>query len=212
MRRILYLYPKRWRDRYADEMDQLLDDAPLTVRGAANMGAHAAAVRLRDGATLAGLSALLATAALLPLMNIAVLWVNFVVLPNPMDAWILVAVLERVPPSLLLALLGLAAAVAPMLHRVTETGGPSRVRVRWRMYPIHAGLALIALAGVAMTVVELYDQAWHGVAQWYWAACATACHEAWMAPVSLAGILYPWILLAPAAWFAWRRGRGWTER
>jgi hypothetical protein len=212
MRRILYVYPKRWRDRYADEMDQLLDDAPLTVRGAASIGVHAARVRLRDGATLSTLSALVAAAALLPIISLGILWVNFVVLPEPMDAGIALGILHRLQPSEALPFLGLIAAVAPMLQAVVRPEGRMGARIRWRSYPIHAGLALIAIAWIAVLVAHLYDVVWHAVARWYWALCATSCHEPWMAPLSLARIIYPWILLLPAGWLVWRWGRRRLER
>ena len=206
MRRVLYLYPKRWRDRYGDEMDQLLDDAPLTVRAAADIAVHAASVRLLDRTTLATVSALVAAAALLPLMVLGALWVNFVLLPSPIDPGILLAVLH-VQPSSLLSLLGFVFAVVPMLQRVRNSDGRSTLRVRWRSYPVHAVLASVATVGVAMTVQQLYNEVWHGVAAWYWALCATSCEEPWMAPVTLAGIVYPWILVVPAGWLAWRRAR-----
>ena len=212
MRRVLFLYPKRWRDRYAHEMDQLLDDAPLSVRGATDIGIHAVTLRLLDATTLATLSALLASAALLPHMSFGMLWVNFVLLPQPIGAAAPIGILDRVQPSVLLALLGFAAAVAPMLRGVSQRDRRSGVRLRWQSYPIHTGLALIAAAWIAMTVAQLYDQAWHVVARWYWALCATSCHEPWMAPLSLGRIIYPWILLLPAGWLAWRWGRRRIER
>jgi hypothetical protein len=205
MRRILYLYPRRWRDRYGDEMDQLLDDAPLTARGVASIGMHALQLRMRDGGTQAGLCAVLALVALLPLMIMAYLWLNFAVLHNPIDAPVLWAVLDRVQPFQVMPVLGLVLAAAPMLQQVTHADGRSTLRLRWRRFPVHAALTIVGAAGTAIMLVEVYDTAWHAVAQWYWATCDTSCGEPWMAPVSLAGTLYPWILLAPAGWLAWRR-------
>lgn len=212
MRRILYLYPKRWRDRYADEMDQLLDDAPLTARATADIAVHAASVRLMDRTTLATASALVAAAALLPLMAFGLLWVNFVLLSSAIDVGVLFAILGQFQRSLLLSLVGFVFAVVPMLQRVTSSDGRSTLRVRWRSYPVHALLASVATVGVAIIGQQLYNEAWHGVAGWYWALCATSCHEPWMAPLTLAGIVYPWILIVPAGWLAWRRARRWTER
>ena len=208
MRRILYLYPKRWRRRYADELDELLDHAPLTVRGAVNIGILAAALRMRDGPTLAFLSALLAAAALVPFVIMTILWLNFVILPRPFDPSLPLAMTNRFPPTPVLPFVGLAAAVLPMLQDRAEPGGGRRIRIRWRSYPIHAGLALVAVAWVSMAAAELYDQVWHGVARWYWALCATSCHEPWMAPLSLGRIIYPWILLPTAGWLVWR----WVRR
>ena len=157
MRRILYLYPKRWRDRYADEMDQLLHDAPLTVRAAADIAVHAASVRLLDRRTLATASALVAAAALLPLMVFGLLWVNFVLLSSPIDVGVLFAILGQFQRSLLLSLVGFVFAVVPMLLRVTTPDGRSTLRVRWRSYPVHAVLASVATVGVAMEVHQLYN-------------------------------------------------------
>lgn len=206
MRRILSLYPKRWRDRYGDEMDQLLDDAPLTLRGAASIGSHALRLRMGDRRTLATLSALLALLAIMPLLVMAFLALNFVVLQNPIDGAIVMALIGRLPMSAVMTVLAVVLAGAPMLeYRQAHPHAPRALRIRWREYPVHAAIALVASGGTLLMLEDLYDMVWHAVAQWYWATCETSCGELWMVPISLAGTAYPWILLVPAGWLAWRR-------